>query len=203
MSKRKKKSFLELEEGPNSTELKDEEVLRASLKEPAVFEILVERYQDPLTRAAWRIVRNQQEAEDIVQEAFVKIYKNAEKFEKLAGIEFKSWAYKITINTAITHYRKLRRGEFLTEDPSIYEEPERELNEQRLSFSADAKVLVARVLEDMPEHLRAVLERYYFEDKSYQAIAADEDISISTLKMRLFRAKKLFKKISNQTPHEV
>jgi DNA-directed RNA polymerase specialized sigma24 family protein len=47
----------------------------------------------------------------------------------------------------------------------------------------------------MPDHLRSVLQHYYMEDKSYRTIADEEGISISTLKMRLFRAKKMFKKL--------
>lgn len=175
---------------------RDEEILRASVKEPAVFEILVDKYKEPLMRAAWRVVRSREEAEDIVQEAFVKIYKNAEKFEKLEGIEFKSWAYKITINTAITHYRKLKRGEFLSEDPAMFQEPEDEHLDTRFSYAADAKAVVASVLAQMPEHLGKVLKSYYIEDKSYKTIAQEEKISIPTLKMRLFRAKKIFRKLN-------
>lgn len=183
--------------------MKDEEILRASQKEPAMFEMLVEKYQEPLTRAAWRIVRGQEEAQDIVQEAFVKMYKNADKFEKYEGIEFKSWAYKVTINTAITHYRKLKRGEFLSEDPTVFEEAPPEFADERFSTVADAKATVAKILAEMPEHLRAVLERYYLKDESYKTIAKEEKISIPTLKMRLFRAKKLFKKLNNNNDIEL
>ncbi len=190
-------SYLKEDKEWNPAELKDEEILRASQKEPAIFELLVEKYQEPLTRAAWRIVRGREEAEDIVQEAFVKMYKNADKFEKMEGIEFKSWAYKITVNTAITHYRKLKRGEFLAEDPSVFEEPEKDFADDKFASAVDAKAVVAKVLAEMPEHLRIVLVRYYLEDKSYQTIAKEEDISIPTLKMRLFRAKRLFRKLNN------
>lgn len=184
----------------NPSSMKDEEILRASLNEPALFEILVEKYQEPLMRAAWRVVRGREEAEDIVQEAFVKMYKNAEKFEKLEGIEFKSWAYKVTINTAITHYRKLKRGEFLAEDPAIYQEPEAETADTKFSISADAKATVASILGQMPAHLQSVLKSYYLDDKSYKTIANEEKISIPTLKMRLFRAKKIFRKLNNENP---
>lgn len=190
------KSYLQEDTEQNLTELKDEEILRASLKEPAIFEMLVEKYHDPLMRAAWRIVRNREEAEDIVQEAFVKIYKNADKFEKLEGIEFKSWAYKITVNTAITHYRKLKKGEVLTEDPTMFQEVEEEAADDHFAYAADAKAVVASVLVQMPEHLGKVLKSYYIEDKSYRTIAQEEKISIPTLKMRLFRAKKLFRKLN-------
>ena len=188
-------SYLDDNNPQSSQEMKDEEILKASRDEPALFEILVEKYHEPLMRAAWRVVRGREEAEDIVQEAFVKMYKNAHKFEKQEGIEFKSWAYKVTINTAITHYRKLKRGEFLSEDPSIYQEAGQELADSRIFTKTDARSAVADTLEQMPEHLRTVLQHYYMEDKSYRTIADEEGISISTLKMRLFRAKKLFKKL--------
>lgn len=180
----------------NIEDMKDEEILMASLDEPALFQILVEKYREPLLRAAWRIVRGREEAEDIVQEAFVKMYKNAHKFEKYDGIEFKSWAYKIAVNTAITHYRKLKRGEFLTDDPQLYHVPPQEDFDARFSMAMDSKAVVAGVLDKMPVHLASVMRRYYLEDKSYQTIAAEENISIPTLKMRLFRAKKLFKKLT-------
>lgn len=197
------KSYLSDESGQNELQgMKDEEILRASLKEPAVFEILVEKYHEPLMRAAWRVVRGREEAEDIVQEAFVKMYRNADKFEKLEGIEFKSWAYKVTINTAITHYRKLKRGEFLAEDPAMFQEPDVEPVDTRFSLAADAKTMVASLLEKMPEHLGKVLKSYYIEDKSYKTIAHEEKISIPTLKMRLFRAKKIFRRLSDNKNYE-
>ncbi len=177
-------------------DLKDEEVLRASLDEPALFQILVERYQEPLYRAAWRVVQSREEAEDIVQEAFVKMYKNADRFHKLSGIEFKSWAYKVAINTAITHYRKLKRAPMLSEDPTVFDTSEPDDAETRIALAADARAAVSAALQDLPENLQLVLKSYYFDDKSYKTIAEEEGISIPALKMRLFRAKRLFRKIT-------
>ncbi len=189
-------SYFDEKISANPDAMRDEELLRASVEEPALFELLVERYEDAFMRAAMRVVRNRDEAEDIVQEAFLKIYRNAERFEKYEGIEFKSWGYKIVINTAITRYRKLKRGEFLVEDPALFEGESHEKVDAQIIASSDAKTRVAATLAQMPDHLKSVLTRYYFEDKSYKTIAAEERLSISTLKMRLFRAKKLFKKLS-------
>lgn len=196
-------SYLEdnIEEGADG--MKDEEILKQSLDEPALFQVIVEKYHEPLLRAAWRVVRSREEAEDIVQEAFVKMYRNADKFHKQAGIEFKSWAYKVAINTAITHYRKLKKGEILSEDPAMFQEATGgDMLDHRLLLKADAKAAVASALSEMPDHLRTVLERYYLEDKSYNTIAEEQGITISTLKMRLFRAKKIFKKMAGAQKHE-
>ncbi|MBU3926027.1 sigma-70 region 4 domain-containing protein, partial [Patescibacteria group bacterium] len=62
-------------------------------------------------------------------------------------------------------------------------------------FNADMKILVARTLQEMPKRLQRVLAKYYLEDKSQKDIASEENISVTAVKMRLFRAKKIFKKI--------
>jgi len=178
--------------------LKDEEILRLSFDDPSYFSLLVDKYQIPFLRKAVTIVRNQQEAEDIVQETFTKIYKYGDKFKKEAGIEFKSWAYKVLMNTAFTHYQKVKKTgesvEYL--DPVLYEDALEENND--LAAMQDAKAAVKEVIGRMPEHLARVLKLYYLEDKSYADICKLEKISVPTLKMRLFRAKRLFKKLSSE-----
>ena len=176
--------------------LKDEEVLRLSLDDPTYFAILVDKYQIPFVRKAFGVVHNQEEAEDIVLEAFTKIYRYADHFKKQQGIEFKSWAYKILMNTCFTHYQKVKKTganvEYL--DPVLYEDKFEEKHE--LGEIHDAKVAVQKVINRMPEHLAKVLKLYYLEDRSYADICKIEKISTPTLKMRLFRAKRLFEKLS-------
>src|SRR3989338_6347111 len=87
-----------------------EQILEKAINNPALFGILVDRYQGAFLGKARNIVRSQEEAEDIVQESFTKIYLNAGKFQKLPGIEFKSWAWRILVNTALTHYRKIKKS---------------------------------------------------------------------------------------------
>jgi len=90
-------------------EQKDEDILAASLKHPSLFALLVRKYEEPFLRKARSIVRDDEAAQDIVQEAFVKIYLNAGKFEKVEGASFSSWAYRIVINTALTSYMKRKK----------------------------------------------------------------------------------------------
>lgn len=177
-------------------ELRDEDILLASRQEPAIFEVLMDRYQQPLFRAAFRVLRSKEEAEDVVQEAFLKMYRNSDKFAKLDGIEFKSWAYKVTINTAITHYRKLKKGPLLVEDVSQLSEEPVAAGDDHIALMADVQATVGNTLERMPSHLRVVLQQYYLHDKPYDEIAKIENITLATVKMRLFRARKLFKKLS-------
>ncbi|MBI3046325.1 MAG: RNA polymerase sigma factor [Candidatus Harrisonbacteria bacterium] len=176
--------------------LKDEEILKLSLEDPSYFSILVDKYQIPFLRKTMGILRNREEAEDIVQETFAKIYRYGHRFKKEDGIEFKSWAYKILMNTSFTHYQKIKKGSANVEylDPLLYEDTPEE--NQDFATIQDAKAAVAAVIDKMPEHLARVLKLYYLEDKSYADICKTEKISIPTLKMRLFRSKRLFEKLS-------
>ncbi len=173
--------------------LKDEEILALSIKKPFFFGALVDRYQQPFLRAAYKIVNQSEESEDIVQEAFVKIYRYADRFKEREGASFKSWAYKIVINKALTHYKKLKviqkSAEYM--DYNLYEN----VIENDTEMEIDMKFAVSKILKDMPVQLRAVLKKYYLEDKSQKDIALEENISVNAVKIRLFRAKKIFKKI--------
>jgi RNA polymerase sigma-70 factor (ECF subfamily) len=175
----------------------DEEILKLSLKDPAHFSVLVQKYEEPFMRAAVSITRSKEEAEDILQEAFSKIYANGHKFKREPGATFKSWAYKILVNTSFTHYQKLKKntGNVSYLDPVLYEDDEKFSESHDIAASSDHKAIITKTLSKMPEHLGRLLKMYYLEDKSYNDIAKIEGISTTTLKMRLFRAKRLFKKL--------
>ena len=173
---------------------KDEEILSESLADPTKFAFLVDKYQRPFLRLAYGVVRQNEEAEDIVQEAFCDIYRNAHLFKKQEGASFKSWAYRVVLNKAISHYRKLKkeRERFTALEPAHYEN----LGvEERLSRELDSKMTVEGLLRQLPPDLARILKSYYVDDKSYADIASDESVSLSTLKMRLFRAKRILKNI--------
>jgi RNA polymerase sigma factor (sigma-70 family) len=171
---------------------KDEEILSESLTDPTKFAFLVDKYQRPFLRLAYGVVRQSEEAEDIVQEAFCDIYRNAHLFKKQEGTSFKSWAYRVVLNKAISHYRKLKkeRERFTALEPAHYENLG--VGEQ-LSRELDSKMTVERLLAQLPQDLSRIVKAYYVEDKSYADIASEESITLSTLKMRLFRAKRILK----------
>lgn len=173
---------------------KDEEILTLSLKRPSAFEILVDRYQDGFLRTATRIINQREEAEDIVQEVFTKIYLNAKKFKEVEGGSFKSWAYKILVNTSLTHYKKQKkiRENFRELDSEFYEVVS-DTKEKNIEDESNMRLVVERALLEMPKNLQTVLRKYYLEDMSQKDIAEKEEISITAVKMRLFRAKKMFK----------
>lgn len=173
----------------------DEELLALSVAEPSLFALLVRKYEEPFLRKAFSIVRDECSAEDIVQEAFTKIYMNASKFKKQEGAQFSSWAYRILINTALTHYarRKKKSGGEVSLDEEIWALiPDRNLRQFEKKELED---VVASVLSRMPAPMAKALSAFFIEGKSQEEIAEAEGLSVGAIKTRVHRAKREFKRL--------
>ncbi|KKT82475.1 MAG: RNA polymerase sigma factor [Candidatus Giovannonibacteria bacterium GW2011_GWC2_44_9] len=180
----------------------DDEILKKSLDNPSLFSVLIDKYQLPFVRKAQGIVHSKEEAEDIVQETFTKIYLNAGKFKKQPGVEFKSWAWRILVNTSLTHYRKLKKSfgdvgyldEILADDEKAESLFSMEDNLDKNENIGE----VREAIEKMPSEAAELLRAHYVEDRPYSEIARKQGISIGALKMKLFRARKVLKDIMKQ-----
>ena len=173
----------------------DEELLAASLKHPSLFVLLVRKYEEPFLRKAGSIVRGREEAQDIVQETFTKIYLNASKFKKQEGASFSSWGYRILINTALTHYaRAKRRGQRVVElDEEIWALiPDKNLRQFEKKELTDE---VVSVLSRMSPVFAKALSAFFIEGKSQEEIARVEGVSVGAIKTRVHRAKNEFRKV--------
>ena len=180
----------------DAQELPDEEILARSRKEPWIFAVLLERYQEAFMRKARSIVRNQQDAEEVVQDAFTKIYVHADKFQVRDGAKFSSWAYRILMNTAFTRYQKrVKEGQrFVNIDPEFEEFYGERAHNSGFEEKRDA---IERVLERLPGHFVYVLRLHYLEHYSHADIAAETGESVGTIKARIHRAKGAFRKESD------
>lgn len=179
----------------------DEVILRSSLERPALFSVLVDRYSAPFLRLARRVVGGREDAEDVVQEAFLKIYRYGRGFRRGQDRKFSSWAYKIVLNTAITHYHRLRRREWLLpEDGSDPTAGEAHARFREATLDRETQGVVRGVLAMMPQDLKTLITAYYLEDRPYRDIAAREDMTTGALKMKLFRARKLFRRFLTGGP---
>ena len=180
-------------EGPEDRS--DEELLALSVGHPGLFALLVRKYEEPFLRKAQSIIKDAQEAEDIVQEAFTKIYINAGKFKVVEGAQFSSWGYRILINTALTHYAK-KKKEWQREaqlDEEIWALiPDRNLKQFEKKELAD---LVASVLTRMPAPMAQALSAFFIDGKTQEEIAQQENVSVGAVKTRVHRAKAEFKRI--------
>ena len=174
----------------------DEKILMASRSQPWLFMVIVERYEAPFGRKARRIIRNPLDAEEVVQDAFTKIYVHADKFTPQSGASFSSWAYRILMNTAFTRYQKLvKEGErFTALDPEFEQFIGEQAEHSGFETRRDA---VERVLERLPTHFAVVLRLQFLERWPQEDIADALGVNVGTVKARVHRAKAAFKKQTN------
>ncbi|MBI2024032.1 RNA polymerase sigma factor [Candidatus Giovannonibacteria bacterium] len=192
-----KKSYKNLlDGGPEAlSETSDEILLAAALEYPDLFSVLVDRYQSAFLRFAGRILNTKEEAEDVVQDSFMKIYRHADQLQEGPNSKFKSWAYKIVFNTALTRYRSLKKrsGEMTYLDTFLYET----LGSKEFQDNLNAEIMVKEILAKMPGDFRELLEMHYLKGLSYDQISREKNITIPALKMRLFRAREVFRNVAD------
>jgi RNA polymerase sigma-70 factor, ECF subfamily len=186
----------------NAQDLSDETILARAQAEPWLFAILLERYEAAFLRKAKSIVFSELDAEEIVQDAFTKIYINAQKFEVREGAKFSSWAYTILINTALTRYAKnVKQGKrTVILDPEIMETFGEMKNHGAFELDKD---LIERVLEIMPGHFAQVLRLHYLERWSHKDIADETGETVGAVKSRIHRAKAEFRETMKELEEKV
>jgi RNA polymerase sigma-70 factor (ECF subfamily) len=158
----------------------------------AAFGVLVRRYQERLYHSVYRLVENSEDAQDVVQEAFLNAYQSLDRFK--GDSLFFTWLYRIAVNTAISFKRKHRvmvrmemrsNGEQEIEplDPSAASRPEHALEQ------AEQETRVRQALARLsPEH-RTVLVMKDMEGHKYETMAEVLQVPIGTIRSRLHRAR--------------
>ena len=176
----------------------DEEILALSKRNPDVFAVLVARYEDAFLRKAKSILWSQEDAEEVVQDTFTRIYVYADRYKPQEGASFSSWGYTILTRLAYTRYSKVRKLQGRTSDmePEAFERlPDN--SDFRDQLTVTNEVLVA--LSKLPEHFARVLRLQFLEGLTQEEIAEPENASIPAIKTRVHRAKKLFKQAHKET----
>ena len=173
-------------------DLPDEAILRLSQKEPDAFEELVVRYEAAFLRKAKAILYAKEDAEEVVQDAFTRIYIYADRFSPQEGASFSSWAYAILVRLCYTRYGKMKkaRERMQSLEPEAYERlPGTDDFLEDLSIRSE----VLAALSKLPVTAARVLRLQFIEGKTQDEIARIEGSSIPAVKTRVHRAKKLFK----------
>ena len=176
-------------------EMADELVLAEAKRNPSAFSVLVNRYQGPFIAKAQFILKSREDAEEVVIDTFAKIYQYADRFEPQKGATFKSWAYKILINTALTRYQAMKRtrGVVADIDPEWYEiMPDTDMRQFEKREVAE---MVVSVLARLPDSMRRVLTLYFIDGLAQQEIAVIEGTSVGAIKTRMHRAKEEFREV--------
>ena len=178
-------------EGPS-----DHDLVRAAQRgEELGFELLVKRHEDRATRVAWGLVANREDARDLAQDAFLRVFRNLERFD--FQHEFTTWLYRIVTNLAIDHLRK-RRPQHSTTVQGEEGESEIELTdaEAELPFEpmqrAETTDRVRACIDQLAPHFRTVMILRELEGLPCTEIAEIVGATHVTVRWRLHRGRKLF-----------
>jgi RNA polymerase sigma factor (sigma-70 family) len=145
---------------------------------------LYEQMKDKMFVLALRYADNRQDAEDILQEGFVKVFRDLHQYKGLGSLE--GWIRKVILNVALKHIKQKRRDFFI--EP-IGENDFKDEIETESFFSDDLIKNVLAMMQQMPAGFRTVLNLYILEGYSHQQIAAELNISVGTSKSQFSRAK--------------
>lgn len=153
------------------------------------FSYFVERYKNMAFSIAFRIINNKEDAEEAVQDSFLKAYKALPKFRQEA--KFSTWFYKIVVNTSLTKVKsKVESTYGIDADEISYTLIENIESIYHYLVHEERKKFINLALETLDREARLLLTLYYLNENSIAEIAEITDISQENIKMKLHRARK-------------
>ena len=175
-------------------------VQRVQAGDTAAFRMLFDKYHRRAFAVAMGVVKNEDDALDAVQEAFVKVHKNIHKFQ--GSSSFYTWLYRIVMNVSIDHVRRTSRRRSLDFDErALHEESEvagdgalvpsvTNSNPGKAALRRELGGAIQAALQELPEHHRAVIVLREIEGMSYEEMAEALEVPKGTVMSRLFHARK-------------
>ncbi len=177
----------------NSFKVTDEELIRRfQAGDEAAFEEIVGRYKNRLMNFAYRFVLDREEAEDIVQDTFLKVYQNRYAYKEIA--KFSTWIYTITANLAKTILRKQRNRKLfyfsrLGPEDKDMDFPSKELSAHSKMEGKFDEQTIQRAIVKLPEHFRTAIILRDIQELSYEEISNIINAPLGTVKSRINRAR--------------
>jgi RNA polymerase sigma-70 factor (ECF subfamily) len=158
------------------------------------FSLLYEKYANVLMLVCLRYSRNKAEAQDVLQEGFIKVFQKIKSFEGRGS--FEGWLKRIMVNTAINYYKANKKYHF-------QEEVDANNNQLAVYDSGDDMVeidhpvkpeILMRMINELPYGYRMVFNMYVFDGLTHKEIAEDMGVTESTSKSQLSKARKFLRK---------
>jgi len=174
-------------------------IQRALQGDQRAYAELLSRHREGVFHVIYRMVGNRDEAEDLVQETFIKAFRALSSFDDRYA--FSTWLYKIAVNHCIDALRRRKlstesldatiptsNGELTREIPHPSQSPEGSL------ISKEQTQLILEAIESLPPIYREIIKLRHQKEKSYEEIGKILGIPLGTVKARIFRARELLKK---------
>ena len=166
------------------------------------FTVLVDRYKDLVFTLALRMMKHREEAEEVAQDTFIKVYKSLNKFK--GDSKFSTWIYRVALNTCLDRLKKNKRQQYTVEINEYTEHQIKTLDNALDKIEAkEREQAMQDCLALLPSEDSFLLTLYYFEELSLEEIGKIVDLKINNVKVKLFRSRKklatiLRKKLDNE-----
>ena len=174
-------------------ELSDEDLIfRFQDGDIHAFEEIVNRYKDPLMNFVYRFLGDMSEAEDIVQETFLRVFRNKKAYKKIA--KFSTWIYTIAGNLAKTELRKRKKRNVYSISDMGYEDKDYEISDESMNPEQKTNTrmfdeVLQKEIEKLSPKFREVIILRDIQELSYEEISKILKIPLGTVKSRVNRAR--------------
>ena len=195
-------SILKLRNAYRDQNLKsaNSELIKKAIEgDESAYKNLLENYRGAIYNLIYKMVRNKEETEDLVQEAFMKAFKALPSFNE--EYAFSTWLYKIAVNNCIDHMRKKKLQTYSINKPVQSKDGELDREFPDTSMSPDKSILseeragiIETAIDELPENYKTAIILRHSEEKSYEEISKILNIPLGTVKARIFRAREMLKK---------
>jgi RNA polymerase sigma factor (sigma-70 family) len=159
---------------------------------------IVSRYHEQIHHFIYRMVKDTAQAEDLVQETFIKAFRALATFN--SDYAFSTWLYKIAANNCIDFFRKKKLKTFSLDTPIQVKDGEvhrdfadREQTPEHELMSQERTNQIQFAINTLPEKYKEAILLRHSKDKSYEEIAEELSIPLGTVKVRIFRAREMLK----------
>lgn len=153
----------------------------------SAYSILVEKYQNMAYTLAYSITKNKEDAEEVAQDAFVKAYKNLESFQGKS--KFSTWLYQIVYRTALSKIR-IKKQVWQPLDQKHEKDAIQNISQTDKLERLDRKKIIKLAINRLKEDEAFLLILYYYQEMSMEELAESTELSVSNVKVKLFRARK-------------
>ena len=192
---------------PSESSEQDRALVTEALEgKESAYNQLVEKYKGALSRHVGRMIRDQSQVDDLVQECFIKAFSALKSYS--SDYAFSTWLYKIATNHTIDYLRKKKLQTTSIDRPIKTKDGEMEFELPDTSYRPDRHIqedqrreLIQEAIDDLPPKYYKVIVMRHQQEKSYDEIARELDLPLGTVKAHIFRGRALLYKYLREKRH--
>jgi len=183
-------------------------IRRCKRGEEAAFQEVLQRYRGPVYNLCWRMARNDEDARDLTQEVFIKVFSLLDRYDEQYA--FSSWLFRIATNHCIDHLRRQRlrflsveRDGGLDEDEAEMQIPDTGPEPDVVLQRREALEKLEEVIAELPPHYRVITLLRHDQQLSYEEIAESLQLPLGTVKARIHRARNMIQQLLAARNYEI